>query len=191
MGVLMISGSPRKNGNTELLLSILDSELQKNNVKTEIISLSGKKINHCINCDKCVGINKCIQNDDFNSIYTNILKNKGLVVGSPVYVGMPTSLLMAFIQRLTYVSYNNKHTLSKKIGAPIAVGGESGQLTTINCLIDFYLANEMIIPSSTYWNIGVGVNKGDIEKDKKGKSYIIRFAQNLAWIIKKMEAEEV
>lgn len=187
MGMIIISGSPRKSGNTELLLSTLDLELQKNNVTTEFISLFGKKINHCVNCDKCVGINKCIQNDDFNSIYNKILKNKGLVVGSPVYVGMPTSLLMAFLQRLTYVSYNNNHPLSKKIGGPIAVGGETGQLTTINCLIDFYLVNEMLIPSSTYWNIGVGVHKGEIEKDEKGKSYIMRFAQNLAWVMKKME----
>jgi multimeric flavodoxin WrbA len=187
MGVLIISGSPRKKGNTELLLSILELELQKNNVSTEFISLSSKKINHCMNCDKCVGINKCIQNDDFNSIYSEILKNKGLVVGSPVYVGMPTSLLMAFLQRLTYVSHNNNHPLSKKIGGPIAIGGENGQLTTINCLIDFYLVNEMLIPSSTYWNIGTGVHKGDIERDEKGKLYIKRFAQNLALVMKKME----
>lgn len=187
MGVLIVSGSPRKNGNTELLLSVFDKELQKNNISTKFISLSGKKINHCINCDKCIGINKCIQNDDFNSIYDEVLKNKGFVVGSPVYVGAPTSLLMAFLQRLTYVAFNNNRPLSKKIGGPIAIAGETGQLTTINCLVDFYLVNEMIIPSSTYWNIGIGVHKGDIEKDEKAKSYIIRFAQNLAWIIKSLE----
>ncbi|WP_234124528.1 flavodoxin family protein [Clostridium hydrogenum] len=191
MGVVIISGSPRKNGNTELLLSILNIELKKNNINTEFISLSGKKINHCINCDKCIGINKCIQNDDFNSIYSKVLENKGLVIGSPVYVGMPTSLLMAFIQRLTYVSYNNNHTLSKKIGGPIAVGGESGQLTTINSLVDFYLVNEMLIPGSNYWNIGVGINKGDIKKDEKGKAYIMSFAQNLSSTMKIMEEKVI
>lgn len=187
MGVLIICGSPRKNGNTELLLSVFNKELEKNNIVTEFISLSGKKINHCTNCDKCVGSNKCIQNDDFNRIYDKVLKNNGLVMGTPVYVGAPTSLLMAFIQRLTYVSHNNKQPLYKKIGGPIAVAGETGQLTSINCLIDFYLVNEMVIPSSTYWNVGVGVHKGDIEKDVKGKSYIIKFAQNLAWIMKSLE----
>ncbi|WP_411680629.1 flavodoxin family protein [Clostridium thailandense] len=187
MGMMIISGSPRKDGNTDLLLSILDLELQKNNISTEFISLSDKKINHCTNCEKCNGINKCIQNDDFNNLYNKILNNKGIVIGSPVYVGAPTSLIMAFIQRLTYVSFNNSNTLSKKIGGPIAVGGENGQLTTINCLVDFYLVNEMIIPGSTYWNIGVGVHKGDIEKDEKGKSYIKRFAQNLAWLMKEIE----
>lgn len=189
MGVLIVSGSPRKNGNTELLLSIFDKELQEENINTEFISLSGKKINHCINCDQCIGINKCIQNDDFNSIYNKVLENKGLVVGSPTYVGAPTSLLMAFLQRLTYVAFNNNNPLSKKIGGPVAIAGETGQLTTLNCLVDFYLVNEMIIPSSTYWNVGVGVNKGDIEKDKNAKSYIIKFAQNLAWLIKSLKED--
>lgn len=170
-----------------MLLLIFYKELQQNSISTKFISLSGKKINHCINCDKCIGINKCIQNDDFNSIYDEVLENKGFVVGSPVDVGSPTSLLMAFLQRLTYVVFNNNRPLSKKIGGPIAVSGETGQLTTINCLVDFYLVNEMVIPSSTYWNIGIGVHKGDIEKDEKAKSYIIRFAQNLAWIIERLE----
>jgi len=189
MSTLLISGSPRKKGNTEIFLSIFKKELQKYNIRTELITLANKEIKHCINCDKCVGINKCIQNDDFNKIYKKVLENKGLVIGSPVYVGAPTSLIMALIQRLTYVSYNNNHPLSKKIGGPIAVAGETGQLTTINCLIDFYLVNEMIIPSSNYWNIGVGVKKGDILEDKKGQSYIVKFAENMAWLMKKVEEE--
>lgn len=189
MNVLLISGSPRKNGNTEILLSIFDKELQKYNINTELITLAGKKINHCTNCDKCAGINECAQNDDFNKIYRKVLEHKGLVIGSPVYVGAPTSLLMALLQRLTYVSYNNERPLAKKIGGPIAIAGETGQLTTLNCLIDFYLVNEMIIPGSNYWNIGFGVKKGDILKDKKGQSYIIKFAENMAWMMRKLEEE--
>jgi len=189
MGVLIVSDSPRKNGNTERLLSVFDKELQEHNVNTKFISLSGKKISHCVNCDKCIGINRCVQKDDFNNIYSEVLENKGFVVGSPVYVGMTTSLLMAFLQRLTYVAFNNKNPLSKKIGGPIAVGGETGQLATINCLVDVFLVNEMVIPGSTYWNIGNGVNKGDIEKDEKAKSYMRSFAQNMAWISKSLEGE--
>lgn len=186
MGILIISGSPREKGNTELLLSILNEELISKSIETEYITLSGKKINHCVHCDKCRGINRCIQGDDFNSIYERVLENRGLVVGSPVYVGAPTSLLMAFIQRTSYISYNNKGTLARKIGGPIAVAGEAGQLTTINCLIDFYLVNNMFIPSSNYWNIGVGFNKGNILEDKKGHSYIKRFADNLAYMMEKL-----
>lgn len=109
----------------ELLLSILNEELLSKDIITEFITLSGKKINHCIHCDKCKGLNRCIQEDDFNNIYEKVLENRGLVVGSPVYVGAPTSLLMAFIQRTTYISFNNSGTLARKIGGPIAVDGES------------------------------------------------------------------
>jgi len=190
MGVLIISGSPRENGNTTALLSILNAELQKCKVSTELISLHDKKINHCLHCDKCIGSNRCIQNDDFNTIYEKMLNHEGLVVGSPVYVGTPCSLLLALIQRATYISFGNGCKLSKKVGGPIAVGGEAGQLTTINCLVDFYLVNDMIMPGSSYWNIGVGTYKGDIERDEKGKSYIIRFGQNLAWLMKKTGRSE-
>ena len=108
-------------------------------------------------------------------------------MGVLIVSGSPTSLLLAFLQHLAYVAYNNHYPLSKKIGAPIAVAGETGQLAAINCLVDFYLVNEMIIPSSTYWNIGKGVNKGDIEKDEEAKSRIAKFAQNLAWIMNSLE----
>jgi len=180
MKTIIISGSPRKNVNTETLLWVFKKELNNHSISTEIINLSSKNIKHCLHCDKCSGINMCIQNDDFNDIYKLVLKNKGLVIGSTVYVGAPTSLIMALIQRMTFVSFNNNHLLSKKIGGPIAVAGETVHLTTVNCLVDFYLVNEMIIPSSNYWNIGTGVNKTDILKDKKGISYIKRFAENLA-----------
>lgn len=184
MGVLIISGSPRRDGNTVKLLRIFEEELDTNGIKSDFISLADKEINHCINCDKCYKKGKCALNDDFNSIYRKVLKNDGLVLGTPVYVGMPTSLLMAFIQRLTYVSYNNGHTLTRKVGGPIAVAGEAGQLATINSLVDFYLVNEMIIPSSEYWNIGFGAKKGTIESDENGKRYIKKFAQNLVWLLK-------
>ncbi|WP_432666388.1 flavodoxin family protein [Wukongibacter baidiensis] len=184
MGVLIISGSPRKNGNTMELLKIFEEELYANEIETDFISLSNKKMNHCINCDRCYKKGKCALNDDFNSIYEKVLNNHGLVLGSPVYVGMPTSLLIAFVQRLTYVSHNNGHTLTRKVGGPIAVAGETGQLATLNSLVDFYLVNEMIIPSSEYWNIGVGAKKGAIKSDENGKRYIKKFAQNLAWLLK-------
>jgi multimeric flavodoxin WrbA len=71
------------------------------------------------------------------------------------------------------------------MGGPVAVAATAGQLAAINCLVDFYLVNEMIIPGSNYWNIGVGYHKGDVENDESGKSHIIRFGQNLARMMKK------
>lgn len=183
MNVTIICGSPREGGNTEQLLSILDKELNNKNIKTEFIKLGNMKINRCTHCDGCKNHNKCMQKDDFNYIYDIVLNNKGLVIGSPVYVGTPTSLVMAFIQRLTYVSFNNNSQLVRKIGAPITIAGETGQLATINCLIDFYLVNGMVIVGSSYWNIGVGSNKGDILNDEKGEKYIKDFSSNLVYVL--------
>ncbi|SIR17327.1 flavodoxin family protein [Halanaerobium kushneri] len=187
MKAIIISGSPRKKGNTEAVLSLFENKLKNHGISTKMISLSDKDINHCLHCDKCIGINSCTQNDDFNNIYKLVLQNKGLIIGSPVYVGAPTSLILALLQRMTYVSFNNNQTLSKKIGGPIAIAGETGHLTAINCLVDFYLVNEMIIPSSNYWNIGTVVNARDVLKEENGLSYLKRFAKNFAWLIRKIE----
>lgn len=190
MSILLICGSPRSKGNTELLLSMLENELEGKNIETELITLAGKKINHCSNCNRCIDNNKCAQEDDFDSIYQKVLNSDGLILGSPVYVGAPTSLLMAFLQRVTYVAFNNGNPLARKIGGPIVVGGETGHLTTLNCLTNFYLVNEMLMPSSKYWNVGVGVNKGEILNDKKARSYIIRFAQNISWLMNVVKNDE-
>jgi len=184
MKVLLISGSPRKKGNTEILLSYCEDMLKEQGLKTELINLSYKKINHCQGCNKCVGQNQCIQKDDFNEVYIKVLESKGLILASPVYVGMPTSLIMAFIQRATMVSFNNGKTLMGKIGGAISIGGEAGQLATIKDITQFYLVNEMIVVGSEYWNIGVASKKGDIKVDVRSKEYINCFIKNVSNIIK-------
>lgn len=184
MTVTIICGSPRRDGNTELLLSMLEKELYEKSIAVNYVKLADLRIDHCIHCDKCRNMNRCIQNDDFNEVYDIVIKNEGLVIGTPVYVGAPTSLILAFIQRLTYVSFNNEHKLDGKVGAPIAIAGEVGQLTAINCLVDFYLVNGMIIPGSTYWNIAIGSKKGDVLKDEKGKKYLKIFSETFVHVLK-------
>ncbi|WP_428865530.1 flavodoxin family protein [Clostridium sediminicola] len=187
MKISLISGSPRKKGNTEILLSYCKDKLEEEGLTTESINLACEKLNHCLGCNKCTGQNKCIQNDDFNKVYNKVLQSKGLILASPVYVGMPTSLMMAFIQRATMVSFNNERTLIGKIGGAIAIGGEAGQLATIKDMTQFYLVNEMIVVGSEYWNIGVASKKGDIKIDTRGKEYVESFVKNVSSIINKLE----
>lgn len=122
----------------------------------------------------------------FNEVYNKVLESKGLVLASPVYVGMPTSLTMALIQRITIVSFNNGKTLIGKIGGTISIGGEAGQLATIKDMTQFYLVNEMIVVGSEYWNIGVASKKGDIKVDIRSKKYVNCFVNNVSNIIKQI-----
>lgn len=184
--VLLISGSPRMEGNTEILLSYCNDRFKDQGLKTELINLSCKKLNHCLGCNRCVGQNQCIQEDDFNEVYNKVLESKGLILASPVYVGMPTSLIMALIQRITIVSFNNGGTLRGKIGGAISIGGEAGQLAAIKDMTQFYLVNEMVVVGSDYWNIGVASKKGDIKADDKSKKYINCFVNNVSNIIKQI-----
>lgn len=187
MDILLISGSPRKRGNTEILLEFCYQELKNRGIKTNLICLSDRVINHCRGCNRCRDKDKCILQDDFNDLYQQVLDHNGLVLGTPVYVGMPTSLILAFIQRLTMVAFNNGRTLSGKIGGAIAIGGEAGQLAAIDGLTKFYLVNNMVVIGSDYWNIGFASKKGEIRDDDKSMQYIEKFADNISNLVKLME----
>lgn len=130
-------------------------------------------------CSGCSGKNKCIQCDDFNEIYDKVLESRGIILGTPVYVAMPTSLILAFIQRATMVSFANGKTLDKKVGGIVTIGGEAGQVAAINDLTNFYLVNGMMLVGSKYWNIGFASKKGDIEHDQNSKRYIDSFINSL------------
>ncbi|WDV46643.1 flavodoxin family protein [Clostridiaceae bacterium M8S5] len=92
----------RRDGDTSKLLKYFDELLISQGFETQIVDLPFENIGHCIGCQGCKGINKCIRNDSFNEIYSRILTSKCIVLGSPVYVGIPSSLLLAFIQRLQW-----------------------------------------------------------------------------------------
>ncbi len=187
MKIFLINGSPRKNGNTEILLNDCKSKFETLGLPAEIGNLSCRNIKHCMGCNQCAGRNRCVLDDDFNAVYEQVLDSKGLIIASPVYVGMPTSLIMAFIQRATMVSFNNHRTLRGKVGGAIAIGGESGQLATIKDISSFYLVNDMMVVGSEYWNIGVASKKGDIAEDIKVKRYVEHFIHNVSHIMKQLE----
>ncbi|WP_157950039.1 flavodoxin family protein [Vallitalea okinawensis] len=187
MNILLISGSPRKKGNTEMLLEFCSQEVEIRGIKTDLVCLSDKIIHHCKGCNKCRDRDNCILQDDFNRLYRQVLDYDGLVIGTPVYVGMPTSLIMAFIQRLTMVAFNNGRSLSGKFGGGFAIGGEAGQLAAITDLIKFFLVNNMVVIGSDYWNIGFATKKGDIMENDKSLKYIENFAENLLNHVKLME----
>lgn len=176
MKTILISGSPRRDGNTEFLMDYIKNKMNKEVIQ---INLSDKKIGHCLHCDGCVEKNSCVQSDDFNEIYKTVQETDHIVLGSPVYVGMPTSKLLALLQRMTYVSFVNGGTLKNKYGASVAIGGETGQLNALNILNNFFMANGMNIINSNYFLVGKGSKKGDIVKDEQVFNYVNDLIDNL------------
>jgi len=186
--VILLCGSPKKDGNTAQLLKECARVIEDNGVKTETISLAGKKISACIACGKCeAGAGECSIDDGLNDIIAKIKEARGFVVGSPVYFGTARGDVMCALQRIGMVSKAGGNFLSRKVGGPIAVARRGGHTASIQEMLMFYLINDMVVPGSTYWNMVFGRMPGEVWEDKEGIETVQRFAENVAWLVDTLE----
>ena len=186
MKVVLISGSPKPNGNTVQLLQECAKVIQDSGVEAEIVSFAGMKIESCIACLKCAKTGECGLDDGLNEIIGKIKQAEGLIVGVPVYFGTARGDMMCALQRIGYVSRNNGNFLGGKIGGPIAVARRGGQTLTLQEMMMFFLINDMIVPGSSYWNMVFGRLPGEALKDEEGVAAIRHFAGNVANLVKKL-----
>jgi multimeric flavodoxin WrbA len=190
--VLVINGSPRKDGNTSILIRHIVQELEKEGIEIEIIQIGGKKIHGCTACMKCFENQdrKCIIDDDVvNACIEKISQADGVILGSPVYFLDVTSEMKAFIDRVGFVSVANGHLFRHKIGNAVVAVRRAGASRTMDTLLHFLLYNDMIVPG--FPGIGVGRDIGDVERDEEGVANAKRIGQNMAWLlgtIKKAES---
>lgn len=187
MKVVLISGSPKPNGNTAQLMQECSKVIEEQGVQTEIVSFAGRKIESCIACGKCSRTGRCGLDDGLNEIIDKIRSAKGLIVGTPVYFGTARGDVMCALQRIGYVSRNSDNFLSGKVGGPIAVARRGGQTLTLQEMLMFYLINDMIVPGSTYWNMVFGRVPGEALNDEEGMQTIRHFAANVANLVKKLQ----
>lgn len=184
--VILLSGSPRAQGNTNQVLQECAKMIKENGVEAEVISLAGKKIESCTGCGKCNELKHCIIDDGFNEILEQVRTAEGFIVGAPVYFGTARGDVMSLLQRLGKVSMGTDSFLSWKVGGPVAVARRGGHTASIQEMLMFYLINDMIVPGSTYWNIVFGRNPGEAMEDAEGIKTIRRFGENVANLIKKI-----
>jgi len=187
MKVLGISGSPRLKSNTSDLIRIALSEIDKEGIQTEFISLAKKIIKPCNACMYCEKEPVCsIRDDDFAPIFEKILESEGLILGSPVYFGSATPEIKALIDRAGYISRKNNNLLQGKAGAPVVVARRAGKTFTFAQLALFYAINDMILVGSSYWTIAIGRNPGEALQDEEGVNTMKKFGKNIAEIMKKL-----
>ena len=190
MKVLLINGSPRKEGNTEIALAEVAKQLTKEGIASEIVWIGNKPIRGCIACGQCKvkGIGRCVFDDDIcNKISEKFEESNALIVGSPVYYGQPNGALLSIIQR---AFYSNGTNISGKPAASIAIcrrGGATAVFETLN--MPFQMMN-MPIVTSQYWNIVYGRAEGDAALDTEGLQTMRTLARNMAWILKSTNGEK-
>jgi len=191
--VVAINGSPRKKGNTADLIKTAFEEFEKAGYKTEMLHIGDQALIGCQACFDCrkKPDNTCkYKKDVFNQTYAKCLDADIILLGSPVYVGGMTSSMKAFIDRACIVSKANGQPFSRKIGASVVAVRRNGGLETFNSLNDFFLISEMTIVGSSYWNQGVGKDKGEVMEDEEGIRTIRKLAENIIWLRNLIETQE-
>jgi multimeric flavodoxin WrbA len=186
MKVVAFNGSPRKDGNTTILIKRVFNELEKEGIGTELVQLSEKEIRGCIACYKCIE-NKdqrcAVKNDAANEYIEKMLGAEGIILGSPVYFNDVTSEMKALIDRTGYVARANRRMFRNKVGAAVAAVRRSGAVHTIDSMNHFFLSGEMILVGRA---IGMGREKGEVEKDEEGLRLVKTLGQRMAWLLKKI-----
>ena len=191
MKAIAICGSPRLEGNTEILLRRVLEVLESDGISGEFVRLAENKIEPCTACGTCARLKdkRCaIKTDGFHPVFEKMLEADIIVVGSPVYFGSATPQLMSLLDRAGYISRFNGHLFSRKLGGPVAVARRAGQNFTYAQMLYWFTINDMIVPGSTYWNVAFGTKKGQVSEDTEGMETVARFAENLGWLAKKINA---
>ncbi|MDQ7786327.1 MAG: flavodoxin family protein [Thermodesulfovibrionales bacterium] len=190
MKVLAFNGSPRKNGNTYHAIQTVFETLKKEGIETELIQLGGTDIRGCRACYKCFEKKnrKCIQNDVFNLFIKKMEEADGIILGSPTYFCNVSTELKALIDRAGLVAIANGYLLRRKVGAAVVAVRRAGATHVYSSINYFFGINHMIIPGSSYWNLGIGMEPGDILKDKEGLVTFRDLGENMAWLLEKLSA---
>jgi multimeric flavodoxin WrbA len=189
MKVVAFNGSPRKDGNTATLIRHVLAELEKEGIETETVQIGGKSIHGCIACGKCVENKdrKCVIDKDIvNDCIEKMFEADGIILASPTYFADLTPELKALIDRAGFVAGANGGLLRHKVGAAVVAVRRAGSIHVFDSINHLFTISQMIIPGSSYWNIGMGLDEGNVERDEEGIQTMHTLGQNMAWLLKKL-----
>jgi multimeric flavodoxin WrbA len=191
MRVLGISGSPRRGGNTDIIVNTALAILAEQGIETDFLSLADHPIKPCTACGACFKLEtaRCVQPDEaFEGVIERFAAADGILVGSPVYFGSATPQIMSLLDRVGYVARRHPELLRRKVGASIVVARRAGQNFTFAQLNYFFLIAEMIVPGSSYWNVAFGREKGEVLNDAEGIATVQTLAKNMVWLLEKIKS---
>ncbi|MFA6708671.1 MAG: flavodoxin family protein [Fusobacterium sp.] len=189
MKVLVINGSPRKEGNTKIALGIMKDELTKLGIEIEELHV-GSKINGCLGCMKCAEMlnETCIiKNDIVNEAVQKIIESDGVILSSPTYYANISGTMKSFLDRVFFVAGVNGGLFRHKVGASISSVRRAGAVETINALDKYFTISEMFISTSTYWNMIYGAAPGEVLEDEEGIQTVRILAKNMGFLLKSLD----
>lgn len=189
MKAIAFNGSPRVGGNTEFLLNTVLSQISAAGHETELVQVGGQLLHGCTGCRQC-GQKKnkqcVIGNDMINDCIAKMISADAIILGSPTYFADMTPELKTLIDRAGYVCLANGGLLKRKIGAGVIAVRRGGATHVLDSINHFFLISQMIVPGSTYWNFGIGREKGEAANDAEGVANMENLGQTIAWLMNKL-----
>jgi multimeric flavodoxin WrbA len=191
MKVVGINGSARKDGNTSILLGAVFEPLREAGIECELLQLAGKRMHGCIACGKCgeerggncVGIR-----DHANEVIDKMVEADGIILASPVYFSDITPEMKALMDRAGMSTRNGGELLARKVGASVVAVRRAGGIHAFDSMNHFFFITQMVVPGSSYWNIGVGRDVGAVESDTEGMRTMRTLGENMAWLLQRIHA---
>lgn len=185
MKAIAVNGSPRKNGNTRLLLETVLEPLIEAGWDTELLHIGGAKVHGCRACYQCFTMRdlRCACKDDvFNEFAEKLFAADALVLGSPTYFTDVSAEMKALLDRLGFVASANDNALRGRIGAAVVAVRRGGGTHAFDTINHVFLKSGVIVPGSTYWNLGYGMNPGEVAGDAEGMHNMRHLGRTIAWL---------
>jgi multimeric flavodoxin WrbA len=188
MKVVLFNGSPRKEANTYQCLNIVMEELKAEGIECEIIWIGNKRLQGCIACrpydmhddQRCT-----IEGDDMNEYIQKMLEADGIIIGSPTYFSDLTTSTKALIERAGYATGDH---LKHKVGAAVVAVRRAGANHVFSSINYFFLIKQMFVVGSSYWNLGIGRDPGEVLDDEEGIKTFRNLGKNFAFLLKKLKS---
>lgn len=181
MKVLLINGSPNKEGCTYTALTEVAGALQNNGIETEIFHIGNKPVHGCIACGRCEELGRCTFNDDVcNEMAERMAEADGIVIGSPVYYAGPNGALCAVLDR---VFFSSSHRLAHKPAAAVVSCRRAGSTAAFERLNMYFTISQMPVVTSQYWNMVHGFTPDDVRQDLEGMQIMRTLGNNMAWML--------
>jgi multimeric flavodoxin WrbA len=192
MKVVAFNGSSRKDGNTAILVRHVFDELEAEGIDTELVQLAHKRFSGCSACLKCAETldNRCsgLKDDGLNECIEKMIAADGIIIASPTYYANCTATTQALMERAGYATRKGGNPLARKLGAAVVVARRAGAIHAFDSINHWFQINEMIVIGSSYWNIGIGRDIGDVESDAEGVATMTNLGRTMAWALAKLNA---
>ena len=193
MKIVAINGSPRKNGNTALLLDAVRQEVEAAGVEFQVFQ-PGPNVHPCMACYNCLdtGSLRCVMKDDgVNDIIAACCEADGILLASPVYHAGIAGSMKCVLDRMMLAAGCGVNQFHHKVGGALCTLRRSGGSETYHQLLATMDCMEMVLVTADYWGVAHGAEPGEVMGDTEGLDVAAQLGRNMAWMVKVLAASKV